>query len=52
MVTSEQEAALDALHLRKIDLADRVRVVHPGGDFGEPTSRQIPYTPVGRGRRV
>lgn len=30
-VTDEQKAVLDALHLRKIDLADRVLVVNPGG---------------------
>jgi nucleoside 2-deoxyribosyltransferase len=42
-VTDEQKAALDALHLRKIDLADRVLVVNPGGYFGESTSREIAY---------
>ena len=42
-ITSEQKAALDALHLRKIDLADRVLVVNPGGYVGESTSREIPY---------
>ncbi|MFN8192746.1 MAG: hypothetical protein U0R80_00515 [Nocardioidaceae bacterium] len=42
-VTSEQKAALDALHLHKIDLADRVLVVNPGGYVGESTSREIAY---------
>lgn len=42
-VTDEQKAALDALHLRKIDLADRVLVVNPGGYIGESTSREIAY---------
>jgi hypothetical protein len=42
-VTNEQKAALDALHLRKIDLADRVLVVNPGGYVGESTSREIAY---------
>jgi len=42
-ITSEQKAALDALHLRKIDLADRVLVVNPGGYIGESTSREIAY---------
>jgi len=42
-VTSEQKDALDALHLRKIDLADRVLVVNPGGYIGESTSREIAY---------
>lgn len=42
-ITDEQKAALDALHLRKIDLADRVLVVNPGGYIGESTSREIAY---------
>nr|WP_202545435.1 hypothetical protein [Streptomyces sp. SID5606] len=41
--TDEEKAALDALHLRKIDLADRVLVVNPGGYIGESTSREIAY---------
>ena len=43
VVTAEQKTALDALHLRKIDLADRVLVVNPGGYVGDSTSRQIAY---------
>jgi hypothetical protein len=43
LITSEQKTALDALHLRKIDLADRVLVVNPGGYIGESTSREIAY---------
>ena len=35
LLTNEQKTALDALHLRKIDLADRVLVVNPGGYIGE-----------------
>ena len=42
-ITNEQKTALDALHLRKIDLADRVLVVNPGGYVGESTSREIAY---------
>ncbi|GAA3815460.1 hypothetical protein [Cellulomonas soli] len=42
-ITSEQKSALGALHLRKIDLADRVLVVNPGGYVGESTSREIAY---------
>jgi len=42
-VTDEQKAALDALHLRKIDLADRVLVINPGGYIGESTRREIGY---------
>lgn len=41
--TPEQKADLDALHLRKIDLADRVLVVNPGGYVGESTQREIVY---------
>lgn len=41
--TAEQKAVLDALHLRKIDLADRVLVVNPGGYVGESTRREISY---------
>ncbi|WP_030230475.1 hypothetical protein [Streptomyces sp. NRRL S-350] len=42
-VTDEQKTVLDALHLSKIDLADRVLVVNPGGYVGESTSREIAY---------
>nr|WP_157128033.1 hypothetical protein [Microbacterium aurum] len=43
VVSEEQKAALDALHLSKIDLADRILVVNPGGYIGESTSREIAY---------
>jgi hypothetical protein len=42
-ITDEQKAALGALHLAKIDLADRVLVVNPGGYIGESTRREIRY---------
>ncbi|MEV4348430.1 hypothetical protein AB0J83_28585 [Actinoplanes sp. NPDC049596] len=42
-LTDEQKSALGALHLRKIDLADRVLVVNPDGYIGESTSREIAY---------
>lgn len=41
--TPEQKTVLDALHLRKIDLADRVLIVNPGGYVGESTRREIGY---------
>lgn len=47
-VTAEQKTVLDALHLRKIDLADRVLVVNPGGYVGESTSREIAYARAAR----
>lgn len=42
-ITDEQKAMLDVLHLRKIDLADRILVVNPGGYIGDSTSREIVY---------
>ncbi|MFF7153997.1 hypothetical protein [Streptomyces sp. NPDC008139] len=42
-ITPEQKTALDALHLRKIGLADRVLVVNPGGYVGESATREIAY---------
>lgn len=43
VVSPDQKTVLDALHLRKIDLADRVLVVNPGGYIGESTAREIAY---------
>lgn len=43
VVSVEHKTVLDALHLRKIDLADRVLVVNPGGYIGESTGREIAY---------
>ncbi|WP_372984932.1 hypothetical protein [Microbacterium sp.] len=42
-ISDEQKAALGELHLRKIDLADRVVVVNHGEHFGESTRREIDY---------
>ncbi|MGB3762288.1 MAG: hypothetical protein WA966_03625 [Ornithinimicrobium sp.] len=41
--TPEQKVVLDALHLRKIDLADRVLIVNPGGYVGASTLGEIAY---------
>lgn len=41
--TSAQKAALDELHLRKVDLADRVLVLNVGGYIGESTRHEIAY---------
>lgn len=43
VLTGEQKATLGALHLRKIDLADRILVVNPGGYVGESARREIAY---------
>jgi hypothetical protein len=34
---------LDDMHLRKIDLADEIFVINPGGYIGESTRREIKY---------
>jgi hypothetical protein len=34
---------LDELHLRKIDLADRVHVINVGGYVGTSTAREVAY---------
>jgi c-di-GMP-binding flagellar brake protein YcgR len=42
-ITDKQKAALGELHLRKIDVADRVVVVNRGEHFGESATREIDY---------
>lgn len=42
-IPSEQKAKLDALHLRKIDLADRVLVLNMDGYLGASTKCEIAY---------
>ncbi|WP_433674124.1 hypothetical protein [Microbacterium gorillae] len=42
-VTDEEKTALDALHLRKIELADRVIVVCPNGYIGASVQREIDH---------
>jgi hypothetical protein len=39
----EQKAALDELHLRKIDLADEILVLNVDGYIGDSTRREIDY---------
>jgi dienelactone hydrolase len=41
--TDAEKTALDELHLRKIDLADEVIVVSPGGYIGDSTRSEIAY---------
>lgn len=43
LIAPEVKAALDVLHLRKIDLADEVFVLNVGGYIGESTRREIAY---------
>jgi hypothetical protein len=42
-LSAASKDALDALHFRKIDLADEVIVVNPGGYVGDSTRREIAY---------
>ncbi|MCR6688555.1 MAG: hypothetical protein NVV64_04050 [Cellulomonas sp.] len=42
-LSEDQREALGALHLRRIDLADRVVVVNPNGYVGATTSHEIAY---------
>lgn len=42
-ISDEQKAALGELHLRRIDVADRVVVVNRGEHFGESTTLEIDY---------
>lgn len=42
-ITEGQKAELDKLHLRKIDLADEVRIINPGGYVGDSTRHEIEY---------
>lgn len=41
--TASVRAALGELHLRRIDLADEIRVVSEGGYIGDATHREILY---------
>lgn len=43
--------SLDQLHYRKIDLADEVVILNPGGYIGESTSRELAYAKA-MGKRV
>jgi hypothetical protein len=43
--------AMDALHLRKIDMADRLHVINIGGYTGKSTEREIAYAEA-RGKPV
>lgn len=42
-LTPSRRAALGELHLRRIDLADEVRVVSEGGYVGSATRREMAY---------
>lgn len=41
--TENMKSMLDDMHLRKIDMADEIFVINPGGYIGESTKREIKY---------
>ena len=50
-IGDEEKSRLDELHLRKIDLADEVRVINAGKYVGDSTRREIEYA-LNRGKLV
>jgi hypothetical protein len=50
-VSAEQKVTLDALHKRKIDLADEILVINVNGYIGESTRSEIAYARM-RGKPV
>jgi hypothetical protein len=40
---SDLKRLLDGIHFQKIDMADRVHIVNPGGYIGESTRRELEY---------
>lgn len=40
-ITPEQKVMLDELHFRKIEMADEVFIINPGGYIGESTGREL-----------
>lgn len=48
---AEIKRRLDALHLRKIDMADEVLILNVGGYVGESTRREIGYA-TNEGKRI
>jgi hypothetical protein len=49
--STEVKQMLDRLHLRKIDLADKIIVINPGGYIGSSTRREIEYA-SGLGKEI
>ena len=43
MLVHAMKPMLDDMHLRKIDLADEIFVINPGGYIGTSTRREIEY---------
>jgi hypothetical protein len=43
VLTEEVKEMLDDMHLQKIDMAEAIYVVNPGGYIGSSTAREIAY---------
>lgn len=50
-ISDEKKEELDRLHLHKIDMADGIYVVNPGGYVGESTKSEIRYA-LDKGRAI
>jgi hypothetical protein len=50
-ITTEEKAALDELHKRKIDMADEVLILNVGGYIGQSTQSELEYA-IANGKRV
>ncbi len=50
-ISSEAKVALDALHLRKIDLADEVLILDVDGYVGDSTQFEVSYAQM-RGKKI
>lgn len=48
---SKTKEMLDDMHKRKIDMADSIYVINPGGYIGESTRSEIEYA-INHGKRV
>ncbi|NHN31161.1 hypothetical protein G9U52_15080 [Paenibacillus sp. S3N08] len=50
-LTTQEKELLDNIHLRKIDLADEIRVINVGGYIGSSTSKEIEYA-ISKGKPI
>ena len=50
-ILSKTKEMLDDMHKRKIDMADSIYVINPGGYIGESTRSEIEYA-IDHGKRV
>ncbi len=51
VITDEIKVMLDDMHKRKIDMADEIFVINPGGYIGSSTRSEIDYA-MGKGKEI